>query len=296
MEVIENVIPTDNSTLFVCSGMQNLKHRFSNPDKSTHSTVQKCIRTNDLDSIGDGTHLSSFDMIGNFSFYGIPYRVSYKMWLDILLELGIVPDYITYHPDKPDHFKIWQDLGWTPVPSEECVWSDGVFGGYCCEMFKAGVEIGNLVNTLDHSTDVGFGLERIMLFVESKTRVDETSLFEQSYDPVTRDHVRTIEILDKNGIVPGYKGRQQIMRKLIRKCLTLNSLDTFDGLTSYRHFVSEFDKREKALENARSCIIKNRNRPYEWWKENFGLEKEEIVGLKIEYKDVLETYTNYLGI
>ena len=68
LEICRNIVPTDNTTLFVCSGMQELKPKFANPDGRTHSSIQSCIRTNDLDSIGDGTHLSSFEMIGNFSF------------------------------------------------------------------------------------------------------------------------------------------------------------------------------------------------------------------------------------
>jgi alanyl-tRNA synthetase len=139
MEICKNIIPTDDSTLFICSGMQELKPKFNNPDGTTHSSIQSCIRTNDLDSIGNGTHLSSFDMIGNFSFAATPYKKSCEMWLEITTELCIEPVFVTYHPDKEDHCEIWQSLGVSTIQSEDCIWSDGSIGGYCTEMFRGGI-------------------------------------------------------------------------------------------------------------------------------------------------------------
>ena len=56
----KNIIPIDSTTLFVCSGMQNLKPRFLNQDLTRYSSLQSCVRTDDINLVGDGSHLTSF--------------------------------------------------------------------------------------------------------------------------------------------------------------------------------------------------------------------------------------------
>ena len=287
LTINQNIIPSDNSTLFICSGMQELKSKFAEPDNSTYSSLQSCIRTNDLDSIGDGTHLSSFQMLGNFSFCGPEYQKSCEMWLEIFHKLQIVPDYVTYHPNCPQHQKIWQELGLSTVESTDCEWSDGNIGGYCTEIFKDNIEIGNLVNTSNAMTDVGFGWERLMMFAEHKSRVDETSLFPQVNNYILRDHLRTIELLHVNNIYPDNKGRNFITKKLIRRCLNEESLDFFqdyfkqDPQTAiFKWFADEDKRKTKAINSAKSSLIKHRNKDYQFWKESFGLLPFEIDKLK----------------
>ena len=67
----------DQSVLFTTAGMQQFKQYFTGEKKSQDDfetknivTIQKCIRTGDIDEVGDDTHLTFFEMLGNFSFGG----------------------------------------------------------------------------------------------------------------------------------------------------------------------------------------------------------------------------------
>ena len=65
------IIPeNDPTSLFNTAGMQPLVPYLkgdSHPEGKRLADVQKCFRTNDLDSIGDKTHHTFFEMLGNWS-------------------------------------------------------------------------------------------------------------------------------------------------------------------------------------------------------------------------------------
>lgn len=78
-----SLIPEDSSVLLTTAGMQQFKNYYLNldPQKVIHSSlgkpvglnaasIQKCFRTSDIDEVGDETHLTFFEMLGNFSFGG----------------------------------------------------------------------------------------------------------------------------------------------------------------------------------------------------------------------------------
>lgn len=262
------IIPDDDTTLFVCSGMQRLKPRFRNPDGGRHGSIQSCIRTNDLDLVGDGSHLTYFDMIGNFSFKGPTYEHSVSLWDSILKDLGWKVD-IHIHPSRDDHKKMWH--GYNIVDDPECVWSDGDIGGNCCEVYFGDLEIGNLVNPLGHSTDVGFGYERMIQVCESKHRVDETSIFDQSLHPIVRDHVRSLSIMMDSGIVPGNKGRNYVCRRLLRRMMRLGSVPQFKEWMDEENVLLQ-----KRLTTGRKLWKKNKDKPLEWWWDTCGILPEEL--------------------
>ena len=163
----DNVRPYDNTTLFCPAGMQQFKQKFKSDETGTQANIQSCIRLNDLEEIGDGTHFLYFDMVGLFSFRTMSIQTAVDFWMEFVENvLEIKVDYVTIHPDKMEEWRSLYDNYDVEVRSEEeCKWTDGDIGGYCTEFFKDDVEIGNIVNPLGTCIDAGFGLQRLDMFV-----------------------------------------------------------------------------------------------------------------------------------
>jgi len=264
-----NIVPKDESTLFICSGMQQVKNRFLYPDGSHYGSLQSCIRTNDLELVGDGSHLTYFEMLGNFSFGGHDFETSVELWHCIVKDLKIPVSTVHVHPDRLDHKHMWIKRGYRVINDRTCQWSDGNIHGECCELFSGDLEIGNLVNPLGHSTDVGFGWERLHQIVEKKHRVDQTSLFDQSLDPVVRDHYRTLSVMRESSIKPGPKGREYVCRRILRRVI--------DELPGFEDWIeSERKLRDEKMKHGRKSYRKFRHKSPEWWYETFGLFPEEL--------------------
>ena len=113
----------DPSVLLTSAGMQQFKPYFSGERPSPYpriATVQKCFRTTDLDEVGDLSHLTFFEMLGNFSF-GDYFKVEAITWARELVQdvIGIEPDRVwaTVYEGSPgvprdeEAADIWADLG-----------------------------------------------------------------------------------------------------------------------------------------------------------------------------------------
>jgi len=91
-----SLIPENDSTaLFISAGMHPLvPYLMGQPHPSGRRlvNVQKCLRTSDIDEVGDSFHLSFFEMLGNWSLgdyfkeESIPWSYDFltsKEWLNI---------------------------------------------------------------------------------------------------------------------------------------------------------------------------------------------------------------------
>src|SRR4051812_23635981 len=66
-----SIIPENDPTvLFTTAGMQPLVPYLlgqSHPAGRRITNIQKCIRTDDIEEVGDSTHCTFFEMLGNWS-------------------------------------------------------------------------------------------------------------------------------------------------------------------------------------------------------------------------------------
>lgn len=211
-----SLIPQDDpSVLLTTAGMQQFKKwytRIEEPAYDKAVTVQKCVRIDDIEEVGDKTHLSFFEMLGNFSFGDYFKKEAIEYALEFVTkELGIKPDnlYFTYFegnketPKDDESLKVLKDIN---IPEDKVVsfgkednfWGPTGSEGPCgptVEVFvgdprEDGVEIWNLVfneyyrhqdgkyTKLEHSgVDTGAGFERILMILNKKDSPYDTELF-----------------------------------------------------------------------------------------------------------------------
>lgn len=219
-----SLIPeNDPSVLFTTAGMQQFKLYYTNPELAERdfgarnvATIQKCVRTGDIEEVGDNTHLTFFEMLGNFSFggYGRKEAIEYAYEF-IIKEMGLKISYVTIYKGSQDILrddeseKIWRSLGvtnireegmedlfWGPTgdsgpcgPTTEifCKNASGedveiwniVFNEYYCDGSREKLDIGvaKLTKLPVLGVDTGLGLERLVSIVQNKKSVYDTDLF-----------------------------------------------------------------------------------------------------------------------
>lgn len=207
--------------LFTTSGMHPLTpylEGLDHPQGTRLVNVQRCLRTTDLDEVGDPSHLTVFEMLGSWSLgdYGGPQslRWGYELMCD---GFGVDPNLVhvtVFGGDDqvgPDtgSLETWGELG-VPVELtvEENWWSNGPTGpcGPDSEMFvwtgdgppqgtptgdERWMEVwnhvmmryrrhddGSLEPLTRSNVDTGMGLERLLMVLQGKSSVYECDLFE----------------------------------------------------------------------------------------------------------------------
>ncbi len=122
------LIPEDDpSALFINSGMHPMARFFlegKHPLGSRIANVQRCVRTDDIEEVGDTTHHTFFEMLGNWSFGDYFKKESIAFSYEFLTQhLNIEPDrlWVTVFagdkdaPRDEESAKYWQEVG---IPKE----------------------------------------------------------------------------------------------------------------------------------------------------------------------------------
>ncbi len=153
-----SLIPDDPSLLLSNAGMNQFKEYYQGLKTMREvgaCSCQKCLRTNDIDNIGDSRHLSFFEMLGNFAFGGFSKEEAIEAALEFCTDpdhLGLPMErlYFTVFTDDDESAELWQKYGAsashiTRLGADDNFWAAGPTGpcGPCSEIyFDQGEEFG----------------------------------------------------------------------------------------------------------------------------------------------------------
>ena len=299
--------------MFNVAGMQPLMpYLLGKPHPSGKKrlcNVQGCVRTVDIDTVGDASHFTFFEMMGNWSL-GDYFKKEKTAWTfelltevfgfdkdkicstvfegdesaprdeetaELLKSLGIRPENIFYLPKKDNWWELDGTVGTPCGPDNEWFYprEDGKDSSDFLTSDRY-VEIGNDVymqykkladgyeELSSKNVDTGFGLDRLLLFLNGLDDGYKTDLFisgvhrleelsGKNYDEdaearkairIVLDHTRTAVMLigDVNGILPSNTGAGYILRRLLRRairyCRTLG-LDSSAMLEVAKIFIED---------------------------------------------------------
>jgi alanyl-tRNA synthetase len=117
-----SLIPhNDPTVLLTTAGMQQFVPYFLGKERSPYPryvSVQKCFRTSDIDEVGDRSHLTFFEMLGNFS-VGDYFKKEVIPWALEFATTAMALDqdriWITIHTTDDEANAIWLEAG---IPQE----------------------------------------------------------------------------------------------------------------------------------------------------------------------------------
>ncbi|OGC38163.1 alanine--tRNA ligase, partial [candidate division WWE3 bacterium RBG_16_52_45] len=231
----------DESVLLTTAGMQQFKPYLMGEADALEAfgnirlaSIQKCFRTSDVEEVGDESHHTFFEMLGNFSVGDYFKDVAIPLaWNFLTQELKLDPKrmFVSIFAGEPgipkdkEATEIWK----REVPGieireqgrEDNFWGPpgGKTGpcGPCSEIYyvlDSGKEIelwnlvfmeylkdeeGNFTKLKQQNIDTGMGLERLVLILQKKDNVFETDLFSPLLETL---HQLTHLVEHKNDLKP----------------------------------------------------------------------------------------------
>jgi len=262
-----SLIPKDPSVLFTTAGMQQFKLYYlgeKSPYSSNVVSCQKCFRTSDIEGAGDESHLTFFEMLGNFSFGDYFKEEAIKLAYEFLFkELKLPQDNAIFTvfegskdvPEDKESIRIWEELGVPENKIKKCGREDNFWGptgqegpcGPTTEIHFNEVEVWNLVFNeyyqdkngkltplKQKGVDTGMGLERLTMVVQNKNSVYETDLFlpiingisgqNEKAKRIIADHIKSSVFLISEGILPSNVERGYILRRVLRRAIRYGKL------------------------------------------------------------------------
>ena len=291
-----------DAVLFTTAGMHPLTRYLEgqpHPQGRRLAGVQRCLRTTDLDEVGDNRHLTVFQMLGSWSLGDYDGQQSLRWGVELTTGgLGIDRDRLhatvfggdeQVGPDVQSR-QTWTELG---VPVELTTadnwWSNGPTGpcGPDSELFvwtgagapqgtpstdERWMELwnhvmmrfrrhadGSLEPLAQRSVDTGMGLERLLMVVQGKPSVFDTDVFapwisallslwqpDQRSLRLLADHLRASIVIIGDGVRPANAGRGYVLRRLLRRVLTVlwrdDSTRTLSDLPAslFEHTLAQF--------------------------------------------------------
>jgi alanyl-tRNA synthetase len=335
----------DPSVLFTTAGMHPLVPYLlgeEHPAGKRLTDNQLCLRTDDIDEVGDPFHHTFFEMLGNWSLGDYWKKEAISMSFKFLTEeLGIDPSklWVTcFEGDKDapkdvESSEIWENLGIpskriTFLPKKDNWWGPAGLTGPCgpdSEMFidltgvphggecRPGddcgrfVEIwndvflqynktkeGKFIPLIQKNVDTGMGVERTTAVIQGLTDdylvkdlwediiVSVENLSHKKYADdlksfrVIADHARASVFVAAEGVLPGNKGQDYILRRLIRRAVRFGKILGIEGAF---------------LEKVAQAVIRNYNKYY----PVLGERQNEIIGvINEEEKKFAQTLTKGL--
>ncbi len=249
-----SLIPENDPTvLFTTAGMHPLVPYLlgeNHPAGSRLANVQKCVRTGDIDEVGDASHCTFFEMLGNWSL-GDYFKKEAIAWSFEFLTsdewLGIDPDTLYFSvfagdedaPRDTESFETWRSLGVPEdhiffLPKKNNWWGPAGLTGPCGPDTEMFIDTGKppCCEDCDPSCDCGKYLE---IWNDVFMQYNKTAA--GKYEPLSQKNVdtgmgldRTITILQ--GVESVYD--TDVFAPVIEKIENLSGKKYADDIKAFR--------------------------------------------------------------